>query len=694
MQSTTKSPPIDPIEKVTESAKPNGAKSHGSPANGHKPHKPQPNGSAPNGAQLINSAGILYQTADGTPRRSWRTWLIGRHLATADAAEQTIGKAIGLAVFASDALSSTAYATQEILAILAAAGSAAFGYSFPIAIAIIALLAVVTVSYEQTIHAYPGGGGAYIVARDNLGELPAQTAGAALLTDYILTVSVSVSSGVAQLVSAFPVLDPWRVAIAVGLIGLIMLINLRGVKESGLAFAIPTYFFVVMMFITVGYGLVRFIFGSLGTVADPPSIHAGTQLVGQVGLFLLLHAFSSGTAALTGVEAISNGITAFKEPRSRNAGTTLIWMSLILGSLFLSITFLAGRIGAVPSEEETVISQLARTILSGRGPLYLAVIAATTLILIMAANTAFADFPRLSALHAGDGFLPRQLTYRGSRLVYSRGIVVLAIIASLLVFLFRASVTALIPLYAIGVFLSFTLSQAGMARRWWKIGHLKPGVEVREPGSVLSYAPGWQWKLVVNSVGAASTAVVMVIFAVTKFRDGAWIILLLVPSLVFVFFQIHFHYKRLARSLSLDDYGPPPAIRRHCVVVPIADVHRGTLAALDYARSLSPDVTAVHISIDAEKAERVRAKWERWGDGTRLVILNSPYRLLLEPLLDYVETIASSRQPMQMITIVVPQFVPKHWWGNFLHTQTAVLLRVALLFRRGIVVTDVPYHVD
>ena len=326
--------------------------------------------------------------------------------------------------------------------------------------------------------------------------------------------------------------------------------------------------------------------------------------------------------------------------------------------------------------------------------MYLAVIAATTLILIMAANTAFADFPRLSALHAGDGFLPRQLTYRGSRLVYSRGIVALAIIASLLVFVFKASVTALIPLYAIGVFLSFTLSQAGMARRWWKIGHLKPGEEVVEPGSTLRFARGWQWKLAVNGVGAASTAVVMVIFAVTKFRDGAWIILLLVPSLVFVFFRIHHHYKRLARSLSLDDYGAPPAIRRHRVILPIADVHRGTLAALDYARSISPDVTAVHISTDAVSAERVLAKWALWGDGTRLVMLDSPYRLLLEPLLDYVERIAAVRQPAEMITIVVPQFVPKHWWGNLLHTQTAVLLRVALLFRRGIVVTDVPYQVD
>jgi amino acid transporter len=641
---------------------------------------------------------ILSPLANGAheyqPRRSWRTWLIGRPLPTADAPHQTIGKAIGLAVFASDALSSTAYATQEILAILAAAGTGAFSLAFPISIAIVGLLAVVAVSYEQTIHAYPGGGGAYIVARDNLGELPAQTAGAALLTDYILTVAVSVSSGVAQIASAYPAIFPWRIHLAVVLVLFIMLINLRGVRESGITFAVPTYFFIVMLVITLGAGFWRMLTGSLGAVVDPPHLHVGTDVVHGVTLFLILHAFSSGTAALTGIEAISNGITAFKEPRSRNAGITLMVMAVILSSFFLGITFLSGQIGAVPSEAETVISQLARTAFGGRNLLYLGTIVATMLILVMAANTAFADFPRLSALHAGDGFLPRQLTYRGSRLVYSRGIVVLALIACLLIILFRASVTALIPLYAIGVFLSFTLSQAGMARRWWKIGRLKPGQEVREPGSVLRFDPGWKWKMVVNGFGAVCTAVVMVIFAVTKFADGAWIILLLVPALVYGFFAIHRHYRSLARSLSLEAYGAPPVVRRHRVILPIAGVHRGTLAALDYARSLSPDVTAVHVSIDAAEAERLRDKWERWGNGVRLVILESPYRLLLEPLLVYIERLANLRQPNESITIVVPQFVPRRWWHNLLHTQTALLLRLALLFRRGIVVTDVPYQVE
>jgi amino acid transporter len=637
--------------------------------------------------------GVQRLTTDYTPRRSLHTWLIGRPLATADAAHQTIGKAVGLAVFASDALSSTAYATQEILAILAVAGTVAFGYAFPIAIAIVALLAVVTISYEQTIHAYPGGGGAYIVSRDNLGELPAQMAGAALLTDYILTVSVSISSGVAQLASAFPALDAWRVVIAVALVGFIMLVNLRGVKESGLTFAVPTYLFLVMMFITVGAGFFRLLTGQLGTVINPPSMQALGEM-SAVSLFLILHAFSSGTTALTGVEAISNGITAFNKPASKNAGITLIWMSLILGTLFLSITFLAGRIGAVPSEEETVISQLVRTALGGRNIFYLVTLGATTLILVMAANTAFADFPRLSALQASDGYLPRQLTYRGSRLVFSRGIVLLAIIASLLIILFRASVTALIPLYAIGVFLSFTLSQGGMARRWQKIGRLKAGEEVKEAGSVLHFDAGWKWKMVVNGFGAVCTFIVMCIFAITKFSDGAWIILVIVPTLVFIFFRIHKHYVDLARSLSLENYGAPPTIRRHRVIVPISGVHRGTLAALDYARSLSADVTAVNISIDDAESERLRAKWERWGNGVRLVILDSPYRTLLEPLLGYVEHIAAMRQPNEIITLVVPQFVPKHAWTNLLHTQTAVLLRLALLFRRGIVVTDVPYQVD
>ena len=623
---------------------------------------------------------------------SWRLWLLGRPLPTADAPHEAIGKTVGLAVFSSDALSSTAYATQEMLLILAFAGSAAFSLVFPISIAIVVLLALVTISYEQTIHAYPGGGGAYIVARDNLGDAAAQVAGAALLMDYILTVAVSMSSGVAQLVSAFPGMLPYRVAIAVVLVGLVMLINLRGVRESGSVVAVPTFFFIAIMYLTVGTALVRHFAGSLGALVDPPPLHEGAHVSG-VTLFLLLHAFSSGTTALTGVEAISNGIPAFKEPRSRNAGITLLWMSVILGSLFLAISYLAVPIRAVPSEVETVISQLARTAFGGRGGLYLAAIGGTTLILVMAANTAYAGFPRLAALQAADGFLPRQLTYRGSRLVYSRGIAVLALVASALIWVFDASVTALIPLYAIGVFLSFTLSQAGMARRWWKSGRLAPGGEVREKGSLVRHDPRWQLKMIVNATGALITAVVTVIFALTKFHDGAWVVILVIPALVAVFYAIHRHYRALARQLSLDAFGPPARVDRHRVILPISGVHRGIVAGLRYARALSDDVTAVYVSTDPEQAAAVQKKWGLWGAGVRLVVVSSPYRLLVEPIVGYIKEVAARRQPNEVITVVVPQFVPRKAWHNLLHAQTAMMLRLALLFERGIVITSVPYQV-
>jgi len=648
---------------------------------------------------MINSeddsqTSIIERSTEHKPRRTWRSWLIGRPLSTADAPHQTIGKLVGLAVFASDALSSTAYATQEILVILTAVGTIAFGYVVPISMAIVILLAIVTISYEQTIHAYPDGGGAYIVARDNLGELPALVAAASLLTDYILTVSVSIASGVAQITSAFPDLYNFRVVISVAFIMFIMLINLRGVKESGTAFAIPTYFFVVMMYFTVGYGFFKLLIShTLGTVPSPPEMEA-FETVARITPFLILHAFASGTTALTGVEAISNGITAFKEPRSKNAGITLIWMASILGSLFLGISYLAKEIGAIPSEGETVISQLARTIFEGRGISYLLLIGATTVILIMAANTAFADFPRLSALAAKDGFLPRQLTYRGSRLVYSRGIATLAVIASVLLIIFRASVTRLIPLYAIGVFLSFTLSQAGMAHRWWKIGKLKPGQEVVERGSTLHYQRDWRLKMIINGFGSFCTAIVMIVFAVTKFRDGAYVVLFLIPILVAVFWSIHLHYKNLAKKLSLENIGAiPPQRIRHRVIMPVSGVHQGSLAALRYARLLSDDVTAVHVSIDPAEAEKVRKKWERWGEGIRMVMVDSPYRLFLEPLLEYIADIADQRQPGETITIVVPEFVSNNRLSSPLHTNTAELLRSQLKNQQGIVITNVPYHV-
>lgn len=640
------------------------------------------------------STEFIHRTA-ARPSVNLSHYLLGRPLPTADAVHETIGKGVGLAVFASDALSSTAYATQEMLVILAGAGTLAFGYVFPISIVIVALLAIVVISYEQVIHSYPNGGGAYVVAADNLGWFPALIAASALLTDYILTVSVSVSSGVAQIVSAYPQLFEYRVALAVTFVVLITVVNLRGVKESGAAFAIPSYYFIVIMFIMVGWGLFRNFTGGLGDVINPPEIERHGSELTAITAFLLLHAFSSGTTALTGVEAISNGITAFKEPRSRNAGITLIWMAFILGFLFIGISFLTKQIQAVPSETETVISQLARTVFDGQGLFYFGVIVGTTIILILAANTAYAGFPRLSAMLASDGFMPRQLTYRGSRLVYSYGIVALAVVASTLIIIFQASVTRLIPLYAIGVFLSFTLAQAGMAKRWWRVSRLDPNENSAKKHHGLDYDKSWFIKMISNGFGAICTGIVMCVFAITKFTDGAWIVLILTPILIAIFLWIQRHYTGIASRLSLEQYGePPPYNVRHRVIVPISNVHQGTLAALRYARLLSDDVTAVHVSLEPADTEKVQNKWASWGRGTRLVIVDSPYRLFLEPLLNYIEEILSTRQPNETITIVVPHFVSGQRVYNALHMQTAELLRRELLETPGVVITEVPYQVS
>jgi amino acid transporter len=632
----------------------------------------------------------LNRTAENKPKSSWRSWLIGRPLPTADAPHQTVSKAVGLAVFGADALSSIAYAPQETLVILAAAGTQALGYAFPISIVITALLAIVSISYLQTIRAYPGGGGAYTVVKENLGEAAALMAGAALLTDYILLAAVTVASGVAQIVSAFPDLFPLRVWLSVGLLGLIAIANLRGVKESGNIFAVPTYFFLIMTALTVAVGFFRYSTGTLGVVIDPPIVEKlNTE---PLTLFLLLRAFSNGTTALTGVEVIANGVRSFREPRTHNAVVTMVWMSTILAVLFLGIVYLLGVVHAIPSEFETVISQLARTVFGGRGLLYLGTITATTIILVLATNTAFAGFPALSAIIAEDGYLPRQLTYRGSRLVFSRGIISLTAIASLLIIIFNASVTALIPLWAVGVFLSFTLSQAGMARHWWK-NRLLVDRRPSEKVSVHSYDPGWRWKLAINGLGALTTAIVTLIFAITKFVDGAWIIVLLLPAIVISFYGVHRHYVSLAQDLSLEHYGQPPPSRRHRVIMPVSAIHQGTLEALDYALSLSPDVTVVHISIDPDQTEKLKHKWSWWGKGVRLVVIESPYRTFLEPFLEYVSELCDVLQPNERLTIVVPQFVPKHWWHNLLHTQTAFWLRFVLLGKKGVVITEVPYQV-
>lgn len=635
---------------------------------------------------LIDNDGSLKfnRVVKESQKLSWRTWLIGRPLPTAEAPQQTISKVVGLAVFGADALSSIAYAPQETLVILAAAGSQAFGYAFPISLIITVLLAIVTISYQQTIHAYPSGGGAYTVVKENLGTTAALIAGSALLLDYILLAAVAISSGVAQIVSAFPFLYEYRVLLSVIFLVLIAIANLRGVKESGNTFAAPTYFFLGMTVLTVAVGFFKYLTGTLGTVIDPPALEMlHTE---PITLFLLLRAFSNGTTALTGVECISNGVKSFKEPRAHNASVTMIWMAAILGVLFIGIVYLLGVIGAVPSESETVISQLARTAFGDRGLLYLGTILATTIILVLATNTAFAGFPSLSAVIANDGFMPRQLAYRGSRLVFSRGIVTLASIAAFLIVIFKASVTALVPLWAVGVFLSFTLSQAGMARHWWKAGQTPSTAR-------LSENKGWKWKLAVNGFGAVCTTIVTAIFAVTKFTDGAWIIVLLLPIVVLSFMAVRRHYKNLAHDLSLDNFGEPPPAVRHRVILPISGVHRGALEALNYARSLSDDVTAVYISIEPEERDAVERKWNWWGKGVRLVVIDSPYRTFLEPFLGYVDELCGVLQSNERLTIVVPQFNPKHPWHNVLHTQTAFWLRFALLSKRGIVITEVPYQV-
>jgi amino acid transporter len=482
------------------------------------------------------------------------------------------------------------------------------------------------------------------------------------------------------------------VYIAVVSVILITILNLRGLRETGGAIVAPNFFFILIMFVTIAAGLFRYFTGSLGTVVDPPEMIHAHDTIALVTPFLLLHAFSSGTAALTGIEAISTGITAFKEPRSKNAAITLTWMASILLTLFLGISFLAMQIQAIPSEFETVISQIARTAFGGQNIFYAGAIFGTTIILMLAANTAFAGFPRLSALMAKDGFMPRQLTYRGSRLVYSRGVVALAFFSIVLIVIFQASVTRLIPLYAIGVFLSFTIAQSGMALRWWKSGKLPP--ETTEDHSKLQFDPLWKFKMALNGFGAFCTAVVMVVFTITKFEDGAYIVILLISFMVLVLWRIHVHYKKLAARLSLENFGViPPQMIRHRVIMPVSGVHQGTLSALRYARILSDDVTAVHITIEPEDAEKVRRKWEKWGEGVRLVMLDSPYRLFIEPLLEYITDISEQRQPGETITVVVPEFVSDNKLTGALHTNTANILREQLKLQHGIVITNVPYHV-
>ncbi len=633
--------------------------------------------------------------------QSIRRLLLGKRLSTADLPHQAISKPVGLAVFASDALSSTAYATEEILLILGLAtggGAAAWAVSgnilsisIPIAIAIAVLLVIVTISYRQTIFAYPNGGGAYIVARDNLGETPAQIAGAALLTDYILTVAVSISSGVAQITSAFPGLLPFRVEIAVAVIIFMMVINLRGVKESGSIFAVPTYFFIGMMFLTLIVGFVKAATGTLDQVTGVDAIQH--EVIESLGIFLVLRAFSSGCTALTGIEAISNGITAFKEPRSKNAAITLVWMSSILIVMFLGVTFIANQIHAVPSETETVISQMGHAIYGDNSVFHILLLAGTALILLMAANTSYADFPRLAALQAGDGFLPRQLTYRGGRLVFSWGIVVLSVLAILLVIIADARTTALIPLYAVGVFLSFTISQAGMVIHLRRVGKLKPGEVVQGLEAPMHYDRNWRTKMIISAVGAVSTGVVMLVFAVTKFATGAWFVVILIPTLVFIFFRIHHHYKEVAKALSWESSAKPDTMKRNVqTMILVDDVHAETVRMVNFAKAMGEDWHAVHIGVKPEKIPVVQEKWQkRIGEG-RLVVIESPYRLLAEPLREYILNLQSN-DPECYVHVIMGHLVMDSYIEQALHQNTALIFNLALAGLERVVVTTVPYQI-
>jgi len=594
--------------------------------------------------------------------------LVGAPMPLAQARHERLRKRVALAVFSSDAMSSVAYATEEVLLILVLAGTVALHFALPIAIAITTLLVIVVLSYQQTIHAYTNGGGAYIVARDNLGDVPGLVAAGALLVDYVLTVSVSVAAGVAAVTSAIPSLQNHKVALGVACIAGIAIANIRGVRESGRVFAIPTYFFIVSFGVLLLGGLYRFVTGTMPP-AEPPALLPAESLT----WFLVLRAFSSGCVAMTGTEAISNGIPAFRAPESRNAAITLAWMAVVLGTLFVGITLLANALGVVPAEHETVVSQIARR-LYGTGTIYYLIQAATALILVLAANTSFADFPRLSSLLARDRFVPRQFANLGERLVFSNGILVLAAMAAVLLVIFRGETHALIPLYAVGVFISFTLSQSGMVKRWLRVR-----------------TAGWQSRLAINAVGAMATGVVTLVIAVTKFTHGAWIVVLVIPTLVAAFIAMRQHYDDVAEQLSLEGWEGPPKMQ-HIVLVLIGDVHRGVVRAVEYARTLSGNapVRAVFVETDPAKTAKLEEKWGKWGQGVPLVVLTSPYRSLIRPFVDYVDAL-QLRNEETMITVVLPEFIPRRWWQHILHNQTALLLKGALLFRRNTVVADVPY---
>lgn len=650
-----------------------------------------------------------------------KRFLVGEPLRTSQAVHERLTKRVALAVFASDALSSVAYATEEILLVLAVAAAyahdrAPFFWVLPISLAIAVLLWLLATSYRQTIHAYPSGGGAYIVAKENLGTSAGLTAAAALLVDYVLTVSVSVAAGVAAITSAvqgtnFAWLGEHRAALCVGMIALGALANLRGIRESGRIFAVPTYLFLFSFLGMIAWGLGYFALNP-GAVAIPAGAdpkQAEGYALQPLSLLLLLGAFANGCTALTGVEAISNGVPAFRKPESQNAATTLLWMALLLTVMFLGTSALAYLYKVEPRHEETVISQFARTIFADPRMhwAYYLVQASTAAILVLAANTSFADFPRLAGLLARDFFLPQQFRNVGDRLVFSNGILLLAFFSALLAWVFKGDTSRLIPLYAVGVFLSFTLSQAGMVRHWWREGKHGQAAYTTDRdsadthgaqtprGGETSATPGasaWRRSIVINGIGALATALVLAVFLLTKFIHGAWIVVVVVPLLVLMFRAIHHYYVNINAQLQLGTV--PPLVPKHNrVIIPVVRVHRGMIHVLEYALGLSQDVQAVYVEVDPAETGQVRQDWEKLHSDVPLKVLPSPYRAFAGVLVDYINAVDAERGD-DVVTVLLPEFVTTHWWQQSLHNQPIFLLKTALLHRTGIVVSSVPYHLQ
>lgn len=602
--------------------------------------------------------------------------LIGSPLPTSELAEKKLNKIRALAAFSPDALSSIAYANQEIYLGLVVAGSAGLSLAFPIGLAITGLLVIVALSYTQTIRGYPSGGGSYIVARENLGTVPGLVAAAALLIDYVLTAAVSLTAGVEAIASAFPLLYNYRVAISLGILLLITLANLRGLRETGTLMSIPVYLFLFTYLPMLAYGGIRLLLEGprpLAPVAPPA--------VAPVTLLLILHTFSAGCTALTGVESISNGVPAFQQPRYKNARTTLLVMAVLMGVLFAGSIGLTQSFAAIPKTDETILSALARELL-GSGPAYVLVQVTTLLILAVAANTSFADFPRVAAILAGDRFLPRQFTGLGDRLVFANGITALAAATAILIIVFQGASHLLVPLFAVGAFLAFTLSQAGMVVHWWR-----------------SREAGWHVKAFINGLGALMTGFALIIIGFSKFLQGAWISILLIPLIVATLLRIRHHYTHVAQQLSMK--GWPPSLRpspAQRVVIPISGVHRGIVDAINFSRSITDSITAVYIDMEPEgDCDEIRKEWSDWWPDIPLVIVPSPYRSIVGPLLDYLDKSDEEHNDGQSAVLVLPEFIPAKWWQGFLHNQTAWLIKAALLYRRRHVgfqrvIIDVPYH--